>query len=267
MTWKAAFPMYELSAGIRAGYDALFEALLGALRVDGFGAAVELERAPALPEFWTRPDMLLSQTCGYPYLTRLRGRVALLATPAYAFPGCEGSDYSSAIVVRADGAIGALADARGCIAAVNDIDSNSGMNALRHAVAALAREGRFFGALRWSGSHRASLALVRDGAADLAAIDCVTLGYLRREEPSSLDGLAILCHSAPSPALPFVSGAAVPAAVRACLRGVLLAPAPELAGLMAALSIRAFTPCGDDDDARIGALAAEARACGYPQLA
>ncbi|NHZ82339.1 PhnD/SsuA/transferrin family substrate-binding protein [Massilia sp. CCM 8695] len=111
------------------------------------------------------------------------------------------------------------------------------MNALRHAVAALAREGRFFGALRWSGSHRASLALVRSGAADLAAIDCVTLGYLRRDEPSSLDGLAILCHSAPSPALPFVSGAAVPAAVRACLRGALLAPAPELASLMAALSI------------------------------
>ncbi|WP_167090252.1 hypothetical protein [Massilia frigida] len=32
MTWKAAFPMYELSAGIRAGYEALFEALRGALR-------------------------------------------------------------------------------------------------------------------------------------------------------------------------------------------------------------------------------------------
>ncbi|CUI08599.1 phosphate/phosphite/phosphonate ABC transporter substrate-binding protein [Massilia antarctica] len=267
MMWKAAFPMYNVSAEVRAGYEALFETLQGVLRADGFGDAVKLERAPALPDFWQRPDMLLSQTCGYPYLTRLRGYVTLLATPAYAFAGCDGSDYSSAIVVRAGGAIGTLAGARGCVAAVNDIDSNSGMNALRHAVAPLAREGRFFGAVRWSGSHRASLALVQDGEADLAAIDCVTLGYLRREAPSSLDGLAVVCHTAPSPALPFVTGAAVPHAVRASLRSALLAPSPKLANVMAALSIRVFAPCGDQDYARIEALAAEARAYGYPQLA
>ncbi|WP_229413452.1 phosphate/phosphite/phosphonate ABC transporter substrate-binding protein [Massilia violaceinigra] len=267
MTWSAAFPMYNVSAGVRAGYEALFAALVDVLRADGFRDAVELERAPVLPHFWKRPDMLLSQTCGYPYVTGLRAHVGLVATPVYAFSGCEGSDYSSAIVVRANGAIGALADARGCVAAANDIDSHSGMNALRHAVAPLARGGRFFSALKWSGSHRASLSLVQAGEADLAAIDCVTLGYLRREAPSSLDGLTILCHSAPAPALPFVTGAAVPHAVRQCLQSALLTPSAELASLMAALSIRSFAQCGDDDYARIGALADEVRACGYAQLA
>ena len=267
MTWKVAFPMYNVSADIGAGYEALFEALAGVLRAEGMVDAVELERAPLLPDFWKRPDMLLSQTCGYPYLTQLRGLVHLLATPAYTFAGCAGSDYASAIVVRDGGGIASLADARGKVAAVNDADSNSGMNALRHAVAPLAREGRFFSRVTWSGSHRASLALVRDSQADLAAIDCVTLGYLRRELPSSLDGLSILQYSAPSPGLPFVAGAAVPDGVRQRLRDALLAPAASLARVMPALSISHFAPCSTHDYERIGALEDEARACGYPHLA
>jgi ABC-type phosphate/phosphonate transport system substrate-binding protein len=259
--------MYNVSAGIAAGYEALFEALLDVLRADGVVDAVELERDPVLPDFWKRRDMLLSQTCGYPYLTQLRGHVHLLATPAYNFDGCEGSDYASAIVVREGGGITTLADARGRVAAVNDADSNSGMNALRHAVAPLARDGRFFSRVTWSGSHRASLALVQHGEADLAAIDCVTLGYLRRELPSSLDGIKILDYSAPSPGLPLVAGAAVPAALQQQLRHALLEPSLALAVIMAALSIRHFAPCSTRDYERIGALEAEALACGYAQLA
>lgn len=267
MRWTVAFPMYNVSAQVAAGYEALFEGLADVMRADGMRGAVELEREPVLPDFWKRPDMLLSQTCGYPYLTQLRDRVRLLATPAYGFEGCAGADYSSAIVVREGGGIATLADARGCVAAANDIHSNSGMNALRHAVAPLAREGRFFSGVRWSGSHRASLALVQDGKADLAAIDCVTLGYLRRELPASLEGISILQYSAPSPGLPFVTGAAVPDALRQRLRESLLAPPAALAGLLPALSIRHFSPCSTQDYERIGALQAEAHALGYPQLA
>lgn len=267
MSWKAAFPMYGLSARLTAGYDALFEALVAPLRADGLVDAVELERDPVLPHFWTRPDMLLSQTCGYPYLTRLREHVHLLATPAYAFEGCAGADYASAIVVRDGGGIATLADARGCRAAANDSHSNSGMNALRHAVAPLARAGRFFSSVSWSGSHRASLALLQAGAADLAAIDCVTLGYLRRELPSSLEGIAVLAYSAPSPGLPLVAGAAVPEALRRQLRQALLAPSAALAAIMATLSIRHFAPCSPQDYERIGALEAAARQRGYPLLA
>lgn len=267
MTWKVAFPMYNVSAGIGAGYEALFEALAGVLRAEGMVDVIEFDRAPRLPDFWKRPDMLLSQTCGYPYLTQLRAHVHLLATPAYTFAGCAGSDYASAIVVRDGGGIATLADARGRVAAVNDAHSNSGMNALRHAVAPLARDGRFFGSVTWSGSHRASLALVQDGQADLAAIDCVTLGYLRREQPSSLDGITILQYSAPSPGLPIVAGAAVPEALRQRLRQALLAPAASLAGAMPALSISHFAPCSTQTYQRIGALEDEARVRGYPLLA
>lgn len=266
MTWKVAFPMYNVSARIGAGYEALFEALAEVLRAGGMVEAVELVRNPVLPDFWKGPDMLLSQTCGYPYLTQLREEVRLLATPAYDFGGCLGADYASAIVVRDGGGIATLADARGRTAAVNDAASNSGMNALRHAVAPLARDGHFFSGVIWSGSHRASLELVQGGAADLAAIDCVTLGYLRREIPSSLDGMSILTYSAPSPGLPFVAGAAVPEALRQQLREALLAPPTSLTELLPALSIRHFAPCATHDYERIGRLEAEARTLGYPFL-
>lgn len=267
MRWQVAFPMYNVSERVQAGYEALFQAVLAELRTGGFTDYVELVRDPPLPEFFKRAELLLGQTCGYPYITQLRKHVRLVATPAYDFPGGDGADYASAIVVRADGGIAALAQARGRIAAVNDSHSNSGMNALRHAVAPLASEGRFFGSVRWSGSHRASLALLRNGEADLAAIDCVTLGYLRQEQPHELAGLTVLQYSAPSPGLPFVTGAAVPEALRLQLRAALLAPGAALAGRMVELSITGFAAYEDARYARILSLESQAMAGGYPRLA
>lgn len=267
MNWKVAFPMYNVSARITAGYEAWFAALLADLRAGGFSDPVDLVRDAALPDFFQRPDVLLGQTCGYPYLTRLREHVRLVATPAYDFPGCDGTDYRSAIVVRADSGITTLHDARGRIAAANDIDSNSGMNALRHAVAPLARGGRFFGAVIWSGSHRASLALVRRGEADLAAIDCVTLGYLRQEHPHEVDGLTVLQYTAPSPGLPLVAGLAVPAPVFHQLQAALLAPDVAARTHLSSLSIRHFAALADAHYARILALETQANAAAYPRLA
>jgi ABC-type phosphate/phosphonate transport system substrate-binding protein len=266
MAWSMAFPMYNVSPRIRDGYHALAGAVVAGLREQGFDEPVALADDVALPDFWRRPDMLLSQTCGYPYLHLLRGQVSLIATPAYDFAGCEGSNYASAIMARAGGGIATLPDARGRIAAANDRCSNSGMNALRHAVAPLAREGRFFSAVLWSGSHRASLRMVQRGDADIAAIDCVTLGYLRREEPSSLDGLTLLGFTASSPGLPFIAGAAVPPALRAALQHALLTPSPALAGTLPALSLLRFDARGDDDYQLIAAMEQEARGAGYRLL-
>jgi len=265
--WKIALPMYNVSDRVRAGYEALAGAVLDELRADGFDEPVELVRDAPRPGFFAQRGVLLGQTCGYPYLTQLRDHVRLVATPVYDFPGCRGADYASAIVVREDGGIASLLEARGRRACANEPHSNSGMNALRHAVAPLARDGRFFGSVRWSGSHRASLAFVQGGEADIAAIDCVTLGYLRREAPASLHGLRVLQYSAASPGLPIVTGAAVPEALRQRLRRILLQPGSDMAGLLPALSVRRFAPCEDADYARVLALETEAQALGYPRLA
>jgi ABC-type phosphate/phosphonate transport system substrate-binding protein len=267
MSWKISLPMYNLSTELSAGYEALLDALLDVLRGAGWRGEVELLREPTLPALWQRPDLLFSQTCGYPYVSQLRELVQLVATPCYAFAGCAGSDYSSVIVVRKGGGIGALAEARGQVAAANDAGSNSGMNVLRHAVAPLAEQGRFFRQVRWSGSHVASLALLRDGAADIAAIDCVSFGYLQQTQPGSLAGLAVLQYSAAAPGLPMIAGAAVPAELVSLLRGALLTPQPRMAEILRSLSITGFEQLGALDYARIEALATEARARGYAELA
>jgi ABC-type phosphate/phosphonate transport system substrate-binding protein len=264
MTWKIALPMYNLSPRLRQDWEELLGALLDELDLHH---EVELVRAPSLPEFWLRPDLLLAQTCGYPYMTLLRDQVTLVATPCFDFPGCAGSDYSSVIVARSGGRVASLADARGGIAAANDVHSNSGMNVLRHAVAPLASEGKFFEKIVWSGSHAASLRLVRDGEADIAAIDCVSYGYIKEEDPTSLEGITALGYTAASPGLPLVAGREAPPELLARLRQALIAPGIALAARMRTLHIDAFSPVGDAEYKRILRLETEARAAGYPSLA
>lgn len=52
--------------------------------------------------FWRRPNLLISQTCGYPLMHGLHEQVQLIATPRFDAPGCEGAHYSSVLVTRAD---------------------------------------------------------------------------------------------------------------------------------------------------------------------
>jgi len=266
MTWKVALPMYNVSPTVREAYETLLDTVTDALRSGGWQGQVELVRDPALPDLWKQPDLLFGQTCGYPYMTQLQGQVQLIATPSYAMPGCSGSDYSSAIVVRSNGVIRSLADARGGIAAANDPHSNSGMNVLRHAVAPLAIDGRFFGKVTWSGSHYASLGLVREGAADIAAVDCVTFAYLQQENPAWLEGLSVLQYSASSPGLPMIAGQNVPAELLTQLRTVLLQPNATLEQRMHALRIRAFEYRPHGDYCHILELECEAQAVAYPIL-
>ena len=264
MTWKIALPMYNLSPRLQQAWEELLGALLDDLDLH---VEVELVRSPSLPSFWQRPDMLLGHTCGYPYMTQLRDRVTLVATPCFDFPGCDGSDYSSVIVTRASGGIASLADARGAVAAANDAHSNSGMNALRQVVAPLARDGEFFGRVAWSGSHAASLRMVRDGDADIAAIDCVSYGYIGEEDQVSLEGIRVLQYSASSPGLPLVAAREAPPELLERLRRALTNPGPQLAERMRALHINAFRHVADADYGRIAQLEADARAAGYPLLA
>ena len=268
MTWKVALPMYNVSDAVTCGYDLLLDALIGILQRNGWHEPIEKVHAPAdLPGFWQRPDLLLSQTCGYPYMTRFQGRVHLLATPCFDFSGCRGADYSSVIVVRADSGIGTLEDARGGVAAVNEMDSNSGMNLLRHAVAPLARDGRFFRDVRISGAHLASLAMLRDGNADIAAIDCITYAYVQQHRPETVEALRILQFTAWTPGLPFIASSTLTDERLRRLHAALSELAECHADLLQPLHITRFAHCSDADYAKVLRLEREAQSLGYPCLA
>ncbi len=196
--------MYDLPE-VAEATDAFWAALATRLR----GAGVEdvpdrLERDSDPRAVWASPQLLFSQTCGLPLVHRFAGRLALVATPCYAAPGCVGPNYLSHIVVRADDPRATVAEFAGSVAAINSEDSHSGFNILRWRVA---REGRspFFARVERTGSHVASLAGVQSGGADLAAIDCVTFALLERHRPSAVEGVRVLEETPLAPGLPYIT--------------------------------------------------------------
>jgi ABC-type phosphate/phosphonate transport system substrate-binding protein len=234
---RASLPMYDLSEA-RAATDAWWSGLAQAFRRAGVRQAPDgLTRGAGARRLWRARDLLFSQTCGYPLIHALTGRLRVIATPVYAVPDCDGPRYRSLLFVRAADPARGLADLDGRVAAVNAPDSHSGCNVLRAMVAPLAPGRRFFRAVRMSGSHAASLALVRRGKADVCAIDCVTHALLTHYRARALDGLRLLARSPAAPGLPYVTAAAVTPDELARLRDGLAEAlaAPRLRAVRAAL--------------------------------
>jgi len=153
-------------------------------------------------EAWRRPDLLFSQTCGYPFTHEFAGKLKLVATPHYDAPGCNGPLYCSILFAREQRP---LPQFRGAVAAFNANDSMSGMLALELIFAPYAEDGRFFASAVETGGHLASLDALQRGEADVAAIDCVTAAYVRRYRPQALSGLVEVTRSPQVPGLPFVT--------------------------------------------------------------
>jgi ABC-type phosphate/phosphonate transport system substrate-binding protein len=208
MSAIASLGMYDTPA-LHAANDQFWQAIAWRLRASGVSdVPASLNRDRPLDAIWNDPNLLLAQTCGYPLMTRLRGRLQYVATPRYTAIGCEGTDHRSRVVVRKDDPAKSIGDRRGSRLAINDHQSNTGMNLLRALIAPLAQEGRFFGEVLETGSHFASARAVAAEEADIAAIDCVTFALFEREEPDVASALRTLAWTASSPGLPIVTASA-----------------------------------------------------------
>ncbi|WP_326881785.1 phosphate/phosphite/phosphonate ABC transporter substrate-binding protein [Aliidongia sp.] len=263
----AGFPMYDF-ADLQAANDAVWQVVAARLAAAGHDVPVGLDRSRTVDQLWQDPALVLAQSCGYPLLTSLRGRVRLVATPRYRAGGCAGAWWGSALVVRADDASPDLATFRGRRCAANQPHSNTGMNLLRAAVAELAMGQPFFRTVTWTGSHRGSLALVADGGADLAAIDAVTLAHLGRIEPERVGQTRILGWTAATPGLPFVTARDTDDATVDIMRAALdeIASDPAHAWIRGILLLDGFDPVPEAEYECILALEQRAIDLGYPQL-
>jgi ABC-type phosphate/phosphonate transport system substrate-binding protein len=264
----ASLPMYDWPE-VREATDAWWEGLGKHLRQEGFDAPARLSRSRSPGTQWRRPDLLVSQTCGFPLMHNFKRRLQVLATPAYAVDGCSGPEYSSVIIVNAGAGISRLDQLAGAAAAYNAADSLSGHLALKCVFAPYSRDGRFFGRLVKSGSHRASMQLVRDGKADVAAIDCVGFAMARRYVPELASGLAVIASGPAAPALPYVTAAGRPPEEIARLKRALAAAAadPGLVDARDRLFIAGLEFLAGDAYQRVIDLDAQCRALGYPALA
>ena len=217
---------------------------------------------------WLAPDLLLSQTCGYPLTHALAGRVVPIATPAYAAPGCAGPEYASVLVVPDDHDAARLEDLRGSVCAVNAPDSHSGYNVLRFEVAPLARGRPFFSRVLVSGSHLESIALVARREAQICAVDCVTHALAARYRPGALGATRVLARTARAPGLPLVTRAGLDETLRARLqRGLESAfDDPALASVREALLIAGVAWLSVDDYRPILEMERAAERARYPVL-
>lgn len=213
--------------------------------------------------------LIFAQTCGFPLTHQLKDHVQLLTTPRYAMPGCAGASYVSWIVVRSDDKAKTVADLRGGRVAFNDDGSQSGYNTLRARIAPLAAGKSFFGAAIASGAHRHSLAMVKSGAADAAALDCVTFGLIARVASGEVRGIRVLCASSAAPGLPYVTAKTTSDTDVQRLRdGIAAAFAdPALAEVRAALRLDGCEMLPRSAYEVIPAMESAALAAGYPHLA
>ncbi len=195
----AALPMYDV-AEMRETTDRFWQAIAERLRAQGIAAPDGLTRGGDLWDLWLSPDLLLAQTCGLPYRTRLHRHVTLVGTPDYGLTGCPPGMYCSVLVARS-GTPGDPARLDGARLAYNDPLSQSGWSA---PLDWAGRQGIRFGALVETGAHSASAQAVVEGAADIAGIDAVTWRLIRRYAPWS-DALREIARTPPTPGLPLIT--------------------------------------------------------------
>jgi ABC-type phosphate/phosphonate transport system substrate-binding protein len=204
----------------------------------GLPAPPALERQLDPYELLCRDDWLLCQASGCVAAGIGRSVVQIVATPCYDAPGCEGADHRSFVVVRQSHAACCLADLRGTTLAVDDTLSHAGLACLRPLLHPAARDGRFFGRIEVGGSPVTSLAMVQDGRADTAAIDCVLLALLRDHGDPLAEALRVVAATAPAAAPPLVTRRDLPARDLQALRQALLALAVDAEAAAACAAVR-----------------------------
>jgi ABC-type phosphate/phosphonate transport system substrate-binding protein len=220
----------------------------------------------SLPELWLSPDLLLTQTCGYPLMTALRGHVRIVGRPRYELPDASAGNHCSLILGRADDPGKTLAEFRDSRGVINSEDSNSGMNLLRQRLAPLNQDGQFFASVEISGGHRESLRWLREHRADLAAIDSVTYAYLAQYAPEEVRALQVIARSAWSPTLPFITvGSATDERVEA-LRQVMNETLRELPDVVQTLGLPEVLAASESDYQILLDYQREAEELGYGRL-
>ena len=221
----ASLPMYD-RAELRGATDRYWTALRAEL---GEGPP-KLRRGGDHWDDWHSANLLLSQTCGFPFRARLHGQVQLVGTPIYDLPDVAPGYYRSALVVRGDDPRASLADFTDATLARNDAMSQSGWAAPE---AEATRIGfSFRGRCTDTGSHAASARLVATGGADIAAIDAVTWTLMQRHDPMIVTQLRVLSHTRPTPGLPYIT-----------------APGRDLTPVQAAIPRAIANLSGEDRDA------------------
>lgn len=193
--------MYDFGSA-QAANDRLWALIRDGLRGRGVAAPDALTRGEhAYWDAWQSPDLLLSQTCGYPFRARLHGTVTYVGTPDYGVEGCAPGHYRSVFIARADDPRRDVREFGGAPFAYNEGLSQSGWAAPQTFAAKL---GIRLPPVVQTGAHRLSAEAVAEGRADIAALDAVTYALMQDASPL-VERLKIVGLTDPTPGLPFIT--------------------------------------------------------------
>jgi ABC-type phosphate/phosphonate transport system substrate-binding protein len=264
----ASLPMYNLPE-MRQVNAAFWTALRGLVAEQGVEApdALVFERPPVPDRIG--PEILFSQTCGYPLETLFRGQAIQLGTPCYDAAGCEGATHCGVFVVHADSRARDLRDLAGSVFLLNSRHSNSGMNLPRRALAEIAGGKVFFGQVIETGSQPGNLDRIARGEGDVTAVDCVTYAFWSKYRRDTAARTTILARTPPSPAIPFVTSAATPPETVEILRNGLrrLAREAQFAAVREGLLLRDIVAVRPERYRALLDYERQAAQLGYPELA
>lgn len=197
----ATLPMYDWPE-LRSDTDAFWQILSKNFQEAGFSCPKVLTHVEDESEGWLERDLFFSQTCGYPFVSKLEGQVELVGTPHFSVDGWEGPNYSSAVIVRTEYEADGLEQCRTARFAFN---SNNSLSGYRCMTPLVGRPEDWFADLIKSGGHRRSATMVAEGSADIAAIDAMCWHLYRQFQPDHASRLRVLQWTPPLPGLPYIT--------------------------------------------------------------
>ncbi|WP_102107650.1 phosphate/phosphite/phosphonate ABC transporter substrate-binding protein [Oceaniglobus roseus] len=196
----ASLPMYDRPE-TAAAHDALWAGIREGLRARGGQAPDGLTRSDDLWAVWEDPGLVLGQTCGLPFRSRLHDRVTLVGAPDLRLPDAAPGHYYSVFVIRR-GDSGDLADYAARRFAFNQGHSHSGWAAPQTVAA---RQGFRFTQGVETGAHAQSARAVAEGRADIAAIDAHTWRALTAFDGDMVQRLEVIGRTDTTPAPPYIA--------------------------------------------------------------
>ena len=147
-----------------------------------------LNRTTGFVEQWKNTDLLVSQCCGLDLFSPAGYNLVPLCRPVFSNLDCDDGNYFSYIV-------SGKKTFKTPRITINSPSSHSGHIAL---LGWMREQGLSSCKTIVSGSHQASINLIRKGVADLAAIDAHSWSFLDN------DGIVVLDKSTEAPSPPFV---------------------------------------------------------------
>jgi hypothetical protein len=203
----ASLPMYDWPE-VSPAWDRLWRLMHARLGEAGLEADPPLRRTGDFHEGWLDPELIVGQTCGWPFVNGVGDHATAFARFDFGLPDIAAGDYCSRFIVRPglfSGNSGphAIGEAirGGLRVAVNAPISQSGYRVLGECFDEpfeLTRDQ-----VLMSGSHRESIRAVASGRADVAAIDAVSWLFALDHEPAA-EAVEVAATSRPAPGLPLI---------------------------------------------------------------